>query len=498
MAPLDQDAAPTTAVPTLHPFPTGSVLVLDTVLVLVLLVLAPRYGWHRDELYFLEAGRHLAWGYIDQPPLVPFVARLADAVAPGNLVVLRTLPALATAATVTSGAALVRELGGTTRAQTVGAGALAAGGFLLGVGHLLSTATFDLTAWLVLLWLATRLLRTDDPRRWLPFGAVAGVALLNKHLVVFLVASLLVGLVLERRWRLLFSPWTLFGGALALAIAAPNLWWQAQNGWPQADMARALQDRIGAENRTLLLPMQVLFAGPAFIGVAAAGAGWLARAPEARPWRPLLWAWPAGLVAVFITAGRPYYVLPLTLTVLLAGVASIRTSAGLRQVTALVVVNGVVSALLGLPILPPGSARVTGAVNESVAETIGWPQLVDQVAAEANRLSPDERSHLVLLGRTYGEAAALDRFGPARGLPQAFSGHNAYADFRQPTDPDATVLAIRYRPAELEPYFRSCRQVAEVDNGLDVDNEVQGAPIVVCRGLRHPWPQTWERLRFLA
>src|SRR4051812_43131364 len=111
----------------------------------LLLAVAPRYGWHRDELYFLEAGHHLAWGYLDQPPFTPFVARLAELVARDNLVVLRLLPALATATTITMGALLVRELGGSRRQIVLGAAVVASGGFVLGVGHLLSTAVFDLT-----------------------------------------------------------------------------------------------------------------------------------------------------------------------------------------------------------------------------------------------------------------------------------------------------------------------------------------------------------------
>src|SRR5205807_1940593 len=140
------------------------------------------------ELYFLEAGKHLAWGYVDQPPFTPLVARLADTVAPGNLVVLRLLPALSTAGAVVLGALVVREFGAPPSAQIAAAGAVGAGGFALGVGHLLATAAFDFTAWLALLWIAVRLLRTDDPRWWIVFGAVAGVSMLNKNLLFLLVA----------------------------------------------------------------------------------------------------------------------------------------------------------------------------------------------------------------------------------------------------------------------------------------------------------------------
>src|SRR5262245_17637164 len=207
---------------------------------LLLVACAARYGWHRDELYFREAGRHLAWGYVDQPPFTPFVARVADVVAPDNLVVLRLLPALACVATVVLGALIVRELGGGRAQQVAAAAVTASAGFVMGSGHLLATPTFDCTAWLAVLWLVTRLLRTGNPRWWVAIGAVAGAATLNKNLVLMLLAALVAAMVVDRRRDVLATRWAVAGGAVALAIAAPHLIWQATNGWPQFEMARAL------------------------------------------------------------------------------------------------------------------------------------------------------------------------------------------------------------------------------------------------------------------
>jgi hypothetical protein len=480
------------------PYPWRAVLLLDAAVVGLLLLLARRYGWHRDELYFLEAGKHLAWGYIDQPPFTPFVARVAHEVAAGNLVLLRTLPAVATAATIGLGAAIVRELGASTRAQAIGAASVAGGGFLLGVGHLLSTAVFDLTAWMALLWLVARLLRTGDPRWWVAFGAVAGFSMLNKNLLVLLGLSLLAGLLAERRGSLLLTPWLAAGVGLALVIAAPNLLWQADHGWPQADMAEALSERLAAENRATLLPLTLLFVGPLLVWLVVVGARWLAQEPEARPFRALLWAWPACLVITFVSGGRPYYALPFTITVLLAGVAGRDQPASLDRVRTFVVVNAIISIPLALPLLPTSSAEVSANVNEAVAETVGWPELARQVDGVVEDLPAAEQASVVLLTGSYGEAGALDRFGPALGLPPAYSAHNSYAEFRQPADQQATVVAVRYPKDRLEPHFERCEQVATVDNGQDIDNEVQGTPILVCRGLLRSWAETWPALRHLS
>lgn len=468
--------------------------------VAVLLALAGRYGYHRDELYFLVAGDHLDWGYVDQPVFTPFIARLADSLVPGSVVALRVVPAIATGFTVVTGALLAREFGASRRGQVLAAGAMAGGGFVLGVGHLLSTATFDLLAWMVTLWLVARLLRSGDTRLWWGIGAVAGLALLNKHLIVLLGAGVAVGLLAERRLDVLRSPHLVGGGVLSLAIAAPNLIWQARNGWPQLDMADALADRLAVENRVTLLPLQVLFVGPLLIFLLVRGARWLAT-PEARHFRPLLWAWPVGLAATFVTAGRPYYVLPLTITVLLAGVvASEARPDGGRRLGRWVAASAVTSLPLALPLLPVD--RLSGPVaslNETAVETVGWPELARQVAGVVASLPDDEQENVVLLTGSYGEAGALERFGPAYGLPEPFSPHNHYAYFRRPTDDDATVVTVRLSPGDrLDPWFDSCEVVAHVDNGLDVENEVQGQPIMVCRGLLGTWEQVWPQLRFLS
>lgn len=466
--------------------------------VALLVAVAGRYGWHRDELYFLEAGDHLQWGYVDQPPFTPFVAFLSGRIAPGNLVVLRLLPALATGVSIVLGARIVRELGGTRRAQVAGAAVLASGGFVMGVGHLLSTAVFDLTASLTIIWLLCRMLRREQPTLWVWIGMVAGLALLNKSLVVLLVGALVVGLVADRRWGLLWTPYLVAGGVIALVVASPNLLWQATNDWPQLDMAEALSERLAAENRATLLPLQLLFVGPFLVGLLWFGARWFA-SDDGRRFRPLLWAWPIGLVVTFATGGRPYYALPFSLVVALAGVVAWeQRERAIGRLAVFVALNAAFSIPLALPLLPLSTTRVAATVNEAVAETVGWPELVDQVAAVVESLPADERDDVVLLTSSYGEAGAIDRFGDSRGLPRVYSGHNGYGFFRRPTDDDATVVAVRYPESMLERWFGECTTVDRVDNGFDIENEVQGTPIVVCRELLRPWADTWPDIRFLS
>jgi 4-amino-4-deoxy-L-arabinose transferase-like glycosyltransferase len=465
----------------------------------LLLVAANRYGFHRDELYFLEAGQHLALGYVDQPPLTPALARLQVAVFGSSPWAVRVVPALTIVVVAFLAALLARELGGGRRPQLWSAVAISGAGFVLAVGHLLATATFDFAFWLALIVIVARMLRTGDSPWWVAYGAVAGVALWNKHLPVLLTVALLVALVAARRWDVLAPGWLAAGGMVALVIAAPTLWWQAVNGWPQLHMAAALSGRIGGESRVTLLPLQLVMLGPLLIPAAIAGVRWLRRA--GRTFAPLGWAYVAALVLTFATGGRPYYPLPLAAVLVVAGmVALAERDVASRAQGRLLGAHVAISSVMALPLLPAAVLVRTPivALNDTLVETIGWPELAAQVAEVVNQLPAEERRDVVLLTGSYGEAGALDRYGPAHGLPQPYSGHNSYWHWRRPSNDQATVVAVRIRVASLEPYFASCQQVDQVRFGLEVDNEAHGAPIVVCRGPRTTWDEVWPNLRHLS
>ncbi len=321
----------------------------------------------------------------------------------------------------------------------------------------------------------------------------------NKSLVVMLGIAIVIGLAAARRWDLLRSPWIVAGAVLAAAIALPNLLWQASNGWPQLEMSRRISERLGTENRILLIPLQVLFVGPAFLGLLRRGVGWLRSDAGGSRYETFIWAFVAGMAITLLTGGRPYYPIPLTLMLVLAGIVAFEQSGrDARDLRGLIVVNGVLSLLIALPLLPVSMADIPSTVNDTLAETIGWPELVAQIAATVDSLPDSERDEVLILTASYGEAGAVDRFGPSYGLPRSYSAHNSYADFRQPTEDSATVVAVRYHPDTLAPHFATCRKVAEVDNGYGVDNEAQGQPIVVCRGLRNSWEDLWPKLRHLS
>lgn len=477
-------------------FAAAPVLLVATVLVAALLLLASRYGYHRDELYFRVAGRHLAWGYVDQPPFTPFVARLSAWAFGDQVVGLRVIPAVTSGVSVTVTALLARETGGGRAAQTLAALGAAGSAYLLVVGHLLATATFDLLAWLVVCWLLLRLLRTERTGWWLPIGLVVGLGLVNKYLVALLVLALLVGLLATPARRLLVS-WGFVGGlVLGALVAAPVVWWQATHGWPQVTVARGIGSDDGTENRLLFVPMQVVQWSPVVFAVALVGARVLWRTGWARP---MVLAYPVLCLIVLASGGKPYYALPLLSVLAAAGWQSALD--GARRRGLLVAVGAfalAMSVVVALPVLPVSRVGPVGAVNAEQVEQIGWPELAGSTAAVWQRLSPEERAGAVLLAANYGEAGALDRFGPGLGLPTVYSPHMSFYEWGRPPDwrqGPVLVLAPEDAGDRLTRHFTGCREVDRLATPAGVDNEEQGALLSLCERPRQPWSQLWPQLR---
>lgn len=480
---------------------TGPVLAVAGGVAGVLTVLSPRYGFHRDELYFLVAGSHPAWGYVDQPPLTPLIARVATALFGCSPAGLRVPATLACALTVLIVALIARELGGGRAAQVLAALSTAVSGYVLAFGHMLSTTTFDLLAWVVVTWLTLRLLRTRDGRWWPALGVAVGVGTLNKYLIGMLVAGLLAAVLIVGPRDVPRGRPLVAGVVVAVLLAGPNLWWQAAHGWPELTVAGGISADNGPGNRALFVPMQLAFLSPLLVPVWIAGIWRLWRDPALRFARSLPLAYLLVSVSIVAAGGKPYYVLPLPLVLTAAGCEPLARWArgGLR--VAVVVTAGVLaagtSALIALPILPADALAAVNAFNKEQSEEIGWPALTSTVAAQWSTLRAGERSRAVIFTQNYGEAGAIARYGPARGLPRPYSGHMSNADWNPPPDSANGPVLLVYQTGDhaTARFFLDCREVARVNTGRGVHNEEQDARVSRCAGTTAPWSVLWPRLR---
>jgi hypothetical protein len=469
------------------------------------LALSGQYGYVRDELYFLAAGQHPALGYVDQPALTPLLARFSSIVFGNAVVGLRVLPALSLGGIVLLTAAMSRRLGAGRAGQLLAAVAAATCAQYVGAAHELTTTVPDFLLWAVTLYLVVRLLDSRNPRWWLAIGLTVGVASAAKWNIAFLVASLVAGFALTDARRLLRSRYLLLGCVLAAALAAPDLIWQAAHGWPAFRVFAVLQQQAG-HNRATYWAGQVLFTGLALTPEWVTGLIWALRSPTVRRFRPIAIGCGVVIGMQFALGGKVYYPGGAYTFLLAAGAVPVeawlaRRAPRMRAVAVgALLASGAVMLPVAVPVLP---ARVMHTlplqkVNYDLGEEIGWPAEVALVAREYRALPPAERRDTTVLAGNYGEAGALARFGPANGLPAAYSGANNFWLWGPPPVRDVDAIAVNPDPQLLRREFTTVRLVATYRNGLGVSDDEEGVQIYVATGLRLSWALAWPAFRDYA
>ena len=446
------------------------------------------YGYDRDELYF--AMLKPAWGYVDQPPLTPLIAHGLASLYDGGPWLVRIPATICAAACLVLTALIARELGGAAKAQAWTAWGMATTSAVLLFGHVFLTSSLDLVAWPLVSLLVMRAELRNEPRWWLAAGAVAGLATYNKLLVLVLLAGIAAGLALVGPRSRLRSPYVWGGAALTLVLGLPNVVYQLTHDLPQLRMGRALSENNASDVRISMWVLLLVLLGPPLVVIWAAGLRALWRD---RRVRFFVVVFVVVVLFTFVSGAQPHYpvfILPIPFA---AGIVAMERHLG-RVWGALFAVNGAVSLVLGLPLVPVGSVGSTPVpdVNLLAQDSIGWPSYVRQVAGVYDAL-PD-RSHAVVFASNYGEAGSLHHYRPD--VP-VYSGQNALYEQARPPDDVTTVVAVGGQYPEVRRMFADCAVRARLDNGVDVDNEEQGLPIAVCTGPTAPWTVLWPRLHHL-
>ncbi len=488
--------------PGIAPFARTPVLAIAGAMGAVLAATAGRYGYFGDELYFLAAGRHLDWGYADQPPLVPLLARLMDAFGADSPFVLRIPAMLAMVASVVLTALIARELGGGRRAQAISAATFALSTQMLGGGHYLATSTIDPFLWTLLSWLLVRWVRTRADGLLLWGGVVTGLALNTKFLIgaFWIVAPMAVAVCGPRD---LFRRPAFWGGAVIAAVMiAPTLVWQAANGWPQLSMGAAISEEVSSEwgGRVTFVPTLVLSAGiPVGMFLICYGLWRLMRSGRLRPYRFLGWTALGVLVVFLLVNGRYYYAAGMFAPLFAAAAVELEAGQASKYwrwiaTWPVFVLAALITVPLRLPVLPQSSVASTPVWARPVfaTEEIGWREITESVA-QAYRAVPDP-AHTGIVAARYWQASAIDHYGPELGLPSPSSPNRGYATLPRPQDSARDVLFVGNDPSSLVPYFTRLREVGTLDNRAGIPNASQGMKIWLATGLKGTWGTVWPRL----
>jgi hypothetical protein len=471
----------------------GRLCVLLALAKLALLVpILGRYGWDRDELYFLAAGRHLAFGYVDFPPLVAVAARLVDGTAGASLISLRLLCSLLAAVAAVAAGAIARELGAGQRLQVLATAAWIATPYALGGAVLFHPTFLELAATALALLAATRLVVRGEPRQWLALGLWGGLGLESKYTIVVPLAAFVAGCALWRR-DLLIRREAALGGVIAVGLLLPNVIWEFAHDWISADFASSQHDKTAADTPPLVYAgQQLVFLGAGAVLVVL-GLVWLWRRPRLRP-LALTSAAPSVLFA--LEQGRSYYALPAMLPALVAGCLAVAERRPRRMtLAALAAVHVAVLALalpLVVPILPARQLVSTGIWEESFwKDEFGWRELTAQTATAWQSRTPAERAAGAIVAENYGEAGALALYGPGAGLPPPVSGHLSFQYWHPARMPQRNVLLVGFDRGGAAGLCTDVTVLAVIDNRWRLDNEERGRPIIWCR-LRAPLGQMWQ------
>jgi hypothetical protein len=484
-----------------RPVPRLGITIIAVAAFLLELAVSGRYGYVRDELYFLAAGKHLAFGFVDQPALTPLIARVSAELTGNSLVGLRIVPALEFAALVVMTAVMSRLLGAGRTGQLLAAFAAATCGEYIGAMHELTTTVPDFLFWALTLLLVTRLLTTRDPRWWIAIGTCTGIASEAKWNIAFLVGALAVGFLATDTRQLLRSRYVVAACVLATALAVPDLVWQASHGWPNMAVFRALQTEAW-HNRATYWPAQVLFTGLALTPIWVSGLIWTLRNAQARTFRPVGIACALAIVLQFVLGGKPYY--PGGAYTFLFAAGSVPAEryllARAERIKGAIIALAISTAgvlPVALPVLPAGALHTVPLqkINYDLAESIAWPEQVALVASEFHELPPALRRHTTVITANYGEAGAIDRYGTQFGLPEVFSGANNFWLWGPPPASATAAIAVNVDPHLLRREFTNVRRVAVFHNGLGVDDDEQGAKIYLATGLRTSWSRAWPAFR---
>lgn len=509
-------------------------LALALATLLVHLFTNGRYGFFRDELYYIACARHLDWGYVDMAPLSALLLRIELTLFGDTLFALRLFPALAGAATVALTGVLTGQLGGRVWAVALSSTAAMSALVYLGIGNFYSLNVYEPLFWMGCVYFLVRIInvthgsnsRSDrEPRLracatlWLAFGALAGLGLENKHSMAFFGAGLAVALVLTPERKQLTRPWIWLGLLVALLFAFPNILWQMQHDWPTPE----LLSNIARSNKNVVLSplafiwQQILIMNPATLPLWLGGLVWLLAARAGGRYRVLGFAYLITLAAFIMMHGKHYYLAPIYPMLFAAGGVATERLFGARwqwlkpALAASMIALAALLAPTMLPVLSPEKLVAymraihfepprtetshTAALPQLFADQFGWEEMVRSVARAHATLSPDEQKRVAIFCQNYGQAGAIDLFGRKHGLPPALSGHQNYFLWG-PGQYSGDLVLVLDDPGGDEPaQFRSVEDLGPVDSSPWAMPWEQRNHIYLCRDLKVPLRDAWPHFK---
>jgi hypothetical protein len=495
------------------------VLYIASAQLLLHLLTAGRYGIFRDEMYYLACAQHLAWGYVDHPPMTVFIAWFARHVLGESPVGIRLLPFLAGTAMTWFTGGLAREMGGGRFAQAMAALAAAVVPIYLVLQHWLTDNVFEQFIWTLCVWLVVRAINSGNERYWLWFGVVAGVGFETKYSIAFLLLGIVTGVVLTPHRHFLKSRYLWLGVLACAAIALPNLVWEIRNHFPFLELIHNIRmgNRDIARGPLAFIADQAMIMSPVLFPLWAGGLIWLFFSRAGKPYRLLGWAFVVVLSAFIALKGKNYYVAPVYPMLLAAGAVGLErlgpsrrmaTAGRIAYVTLVVAVSAALAPYF-VPILSPetyvryqsaigleppkAENQNNGPLPQYFADEFGWEEMVREVARVYHSLPADEQARTAIFSNGWGQAAAVDFYGPRYGLPASICNHNNYWIWGPRNYTGEIVIVLSSDGRGDREHFQSVEAVGRVDHPYSrLDTHFT---IWLCRGAKFNLQDAWPNMK---
>ena len=494
-----------------------------------------RYDYFRDEFDYMACGNHPAWGYVDQPPLIPFLIHIWRAIGGDSLRSIRFIPALASSLLVVQTAVLAREFGGRRFALLLSAVTVVVAPQYLSNGSLLGTNCLEPNLWMGCAYFAILAIKRNDPRYWLWFGVVAGLGLEEKYSIAVFGLGIVTGLLLTAQRRVFLNPWIWVGGLAAFLVFLPNLLWNIHYHWPFVELMR----NIRAEGRDVVLPLpqyffqQTLLVHPFTAPIWITGLIAFFVSPRLKAYRALGWCYLTCFTVFFVLHGKNYYLAPIYPMLLAAGAVVIESAIEGRKIDGretasleagrhrrawlkaaiviLLLAAGAHLAPVVVPVLSPDKfiaymkylpmklpvmehSHARAVLPQWYSDQFGWEEIVAETGKAYNQLSPAERTGCGIFAQDYGQAGAIDFYGPRYGLPPALSGHQTYWLWGPHGYSGDCLIVLDDTRERLEELFDSVEFV-----GISADNPYaleQRIPVFICRGAKFgTLDKVWPKLK---
>ncbi len=477
------------------------------------------YGYFIDELYYIACSKRLAFGYVDHPPLSIALLALSRWLFGDSLPAIRFLPSLSAATTVFLTGAMARRLGGNRAAMIIAALAAIAVPVYLLMGSFYSMNVFEILIWTSILYLLIKLVQEERPKYWLAIGVLMGLGLEMKHTMLVYGIAIAAGMILTSARRLLWNKWLLWGIIGCFIVSLPNLVWQVQNGFPSIEFYRnAMINKNIPTGPLKVVLTQIIFLNPLAFPVWIVGLAYCLFSGQTKRYRFIGWTY-LFLLAVMIAgqSSRPDRIASMYTVLLALGAVAIgkNTLPAVKRVivpatVAILIVGIALAAPIATPLLPPPALRSylsalgisfdieRGKSNEAlpqwIADRLGWHELASEVGRVYRDLPPEEQRNAVIVSTNYGEAGALELYGPEFGLPPVFATHNSYFLWGPPSDSVKTYIAVFVNRRDIESRFESVVE-AGVQTCEYCTRPQQRIPIYVARGPRFSITAEWAKLR---